>query len=155
MSNAGVRFEREIVQSASVPGVLLVKVPVGYSRSLRFVGGGAVDFVGVVDGIPVAIEAKSCRTDRFDLGRISDKQIEFLKRWSDCGGFSAVMLRFGYRDARLFLICLPMLLKWLDYGMKSVTLKQLSSLPSIPRRDGRWRLECLTTLVRRCYDERE
>ena len=150
---SGIRFERELAESSSVDGIVLVKIPVGYSPTRQFAGGGFVDFLGVADGIPLAVEAKSCRTARFPLRRISQKQMRFLRLWSQCGGCSLILLRYGVRDVRLFVIPLSVLDHWLASGVKSIGLDELRKLPSIPRSEGVWRLDHLITLIRRVTGE--
>jgi len=155
MVQRGIRFEREIVESSVVPGVILVKVPVGYSSSRRFAGGGSVDFLGVIGGVPVAVEAKSCRTARFSLRRISQKQFNFLKKWASCGGCSVIFLRYGMRDIRLFVIPFKVLESWIVSGLKSVGVNELRHLSFIPRVDGKWDMGRLVNIVRRLANESE
>ena len=63
---------------------VVVRVQAGsFSVGNRFIRGaeaGTADLIGVVDGIPVAIEVKT-RT-----GRQTDTQREWAERWTDAGG---------------------------------------------------------------------
>lgn len=145
--NTGVSFEREIHQSASSLGsVVLVKVPVGYSSGLRFAGGGCVDFLGVICGVPFAIEAKSCRGNRFALSRITEKQVQFMERWEAAGGRAVVLLKFSGSDVRVVAIPFRLLMRWRLSGKKGVSRRDLDGLFTITGRTGRWRLDQLSKL---------
>lgn len=151
MRNAGISFEREIAQSASAPGVTLVKLPVGCTRSMKFAGGGSVDFLGVIRGVPVAIEAKSCRGSRFSLSRITDRQLEFMRRWEASGGKSAVLLRFGYRQVVVVVIPLHLILEWASRGKKSVTAGDITVLPHLQGGARRWKIENIPQILEAFY----
>lgn len=152
MRSAGISFEREIVNASSVPGVTIVKVPVGYSKGIKFAGGGSVDFVGVIHGVPVALEAKSCRGSRFSLSRITDRQIEFMRRWESSGGKSAVLLRFGFRHVVVLVIPLRLLLIWIGRGKKSITSRDISTLPRLGGNARRWDIETIPQLLEEFND---
>jgi len=55
--------------------------------------GSPIDFIGVVKGIPVAVECKEIKGGRFPLSRLPRKEFEALKRFQQAGGksFLAVM----------------------------------------------------------------
>ena len=40
-----------------------------------------VDYIGVVQGIPVCFDAKECHTDTFPLQNIHKHQVEFMKQF--------------------------------------------------------------------------
>lgn len=144
---SGVRFEREIYRSAKVDGVTLVKLPVATSSSRRFAGGGYVDFIGAIHGVPVAIEAKCCHNERFYLGRISKQQLLFLERWNACGGVAVVLVKVMTRRPQVFLLTVSLLRHWLQSGKRSVLPEDWKSLPVVPRVDGRWAVEKIPALV--------
>lgn len=145
--NSGVCFEREIVNSATVSGVTVVKVPVGYAKNARFAGGGSVDFLGVIRGVPVALEAKSCRGERFSLNRITDRQLEFMRRWESSGGKAAVLLRFGFRQVCVVVIPFFLIQRWKLSGKRSVTMRDVRRLPHLPGSAKRWCIECIPELM--------
>lgn len=147
MRSSGVSFEREISQSAFLPGVVLVKLPVGCTSRMRFAGGGSVDFLGVIRGVPVALEAKSCRGGRFALRRITDSQLEFLRRWEACGGRSAVLLRFGFRRVVVAVISLRLLLEWISAGKRSVSAADVECLPHLPGSTRGWQLDIIPQML--------
>ncbi|NYE57136.1 Holliday junction resolvase RecU [Carboxydothermus ferrireducens] len=55
--------------------------------------GSPIDFIGVVKGIPVAVECKEVTGDRFPLSRLPRKEFDALKKFQRAGGksFLAVM----------------------------------------------------------------
>ncbi|GIV21994.1 MAG: hypothetical protein KatS3mg023_3745 [Armatimonadota bacterium] len=151
--NSGLAFERELLASASsCEHLVLVKIPVGYSPLKRFAGGGYADMVGNLHGIAIAIEAKSCRGGRFSLGRITDKQLDFLLKWQQAGGYAFVLLRYGYRNVRLVVIDVRQLLAWKAKGKKGISERDIQYLPCIPRRGARWCMEALYSIIQEDVD---
>jgi len=141
-ARTGLHFERELVGSTG-DGVVLVKLAVGSTGKQRFVGGGAVDFLGVIRGVPVAIEAKSCRGTRFALSRVTDKQVQFMKNWEAAGGRAFLLVRFGYRAVQAVAVPYSRLEQWLSSGKKSITIRDIPSLIEVPRSHKRWVLESI------------
>lgn len=63
-----------------------------------------VDFVGIHNGLAVAIEAKETKEEnRFPFSNIKDSQIEFLKRWGELGGKGYYLIRFSTHN-KVFLV---------------------------------------------------
>ena len=57
-----------------------------------------VDYIGVVQGIPVCFDAKESKTDTFSLRNIHPHQFEFMKDFEAQGGVAFVMLHFTMRN---------------------------------------------------------
>ncbi len=57
-----------------------------------------VDYIGVVQGIPVCFDAKESKTDIFSLRNIHEHQYRFMKDFEAQGGISFVMLHFTMRN---------------------------------------------------------
>lgn len=57
-----------------------------------------VDYIGVVQGIPVCFDAKECAEDTFPLANIHDHQIDFMKRFEEQRGISFLILSFTARE---------------------------------------------------------
>ena len=54
-----------------------------------------VDYIGVVQGIPVCFDAKECATKTFPLQNIHEHQIEFMKRFEKQDGIAFIILLFS------------------------------------------------------------
>lgn len=62
-----------------------------------------VDYIGVVQGIPVCFDAKECATDTFPLQNIHPHQINFMKEFEKQDGISFIILYFTERDEFYYL----------------------------------------------------
>jgi recombination protein U len=45
-----------------------------------------VDYIGVVQGVPVCFDAKECAVDTFSLQNVHEHQINFMKEFEEQGG---------------------------------------------------------------------
>lgn len=57
-----------------------------------------VDYIGVIQGIPVCFDAKECATDTFPIHNIHEHQINFMKEFELQDGISFIILYFSTRD---------------------------------------------------------
>ena len=57
-----------------------------------------VDYIGVVQGIPVAFDAKECATDRFSLQNIHPHQVRFMEEFEAQEGIAFFLIHFTGRD---------------------------------------------------------
>ncbi len=57
-----------------------------------------VDYIGVVQGIPVCFDAKECATDRFALANIHDHQVRFMQEFSSQEGIAFFLIHFTHKD---------------------------------------------------------
>ena len=59
-----------------------------------------VDYIGVVQGIPVCFDAKECNTDTFPLQNIHEHQVTFMERFEKQDGISfiyfIILIRMSY-----------------------------------------------------------
>ena len=62
-----------------------------------------VDYIGVVQGIPVCFDAKECRTDAFPLANVHPHQIQFMKDFERQKGIAFLLLYFSGRDLFYYL----------------------------------------------------
>ena len=61
-------------------------------------GRAVVDYLGFVDGVSVALEAKRCASGRLILGdasKVERHQVEFLDWWAMCNGVAIYVLSYG------------------------------------------------------------
>ncbi|MBE5900696.1 MAG: Holliday junction resolvase RecU [Lachnospiraceae bacterium] len=62
-----------------------------------------VDYIGVVQGVPVCFDAKECKTDTFPLQNIHAHQVEFMKEFEAQQGIAFFLLYFSTRDIFYYL----------------------------------------------------
>lgn len=62
-----------------------------------------VDYIGVVQGIPVCFDAKECTTDTFALQNIHEHQVTFMEKFEKQGGISFLILFFSSRNELFYL----------------------------------------------------
>ena len=58
----------------------------------------SVDYIGVVQGIPVCFDAKECMTDTFSLQNIHEHQYRFMQEFEKQGGIAFLMIMFTKRN---------------------------------------------------------
>ena len=61
-----------------------------------------VDYIGVVQSIPVCYDAKECAEDTFPLSNIHEHQIDFMLRFEEQRGISFFIISFTSRDEVYF-----------------------------------------------------
>lgn len=57
-----------------------------------------VDYIGIVQGIPVCFDAKECSADTFPLNNIHEHQMEFMAKFEKQGGISFLILYYSARN---------------------------------------------------------
>lgn len=57
-----------------------------------------VDYIGVVQGIPVCFDAKECTGDTFSMQNIHAHQIDFMEKFEKQQGISFILLYYSHRD---------------------------------------------------------
>lgn len=62
-----------------------------------------VDYIGVVQEIPVCFDAKELQTDTFPLQNVHEHQIEFMKDFEKQGGVSFLVLYYTHRNEMYYL----------------------------------------------------
>lgn len=88
-----------------------------------------VDYIGVVQGIPVCFDAKECHTDTFPLQNIHDHQVTFMKQFEQQQGVSFFLIHYTKRDVFYYLPLRQLLIFWdrmESGGRKSFRFEELS-----------------------------
>lgn len=62
-----------------------------------------VDYIGVVQGIPICFDAKECATDRFPLANVHEHQIRFMKEFEEQYGIAFLLIYFKAKDTFMYL----------------------------------------------------
>lgn len=88
-----------------------------------------VDYIGVVQGIPICFDAKECATKTFPLANIHEHQIEFMKQFEKQGGISFIIIYFTECDKLFYVPFYDVLRFWnraKDGGRKSFTFDEIN-----------------------------
>lgn len=62
-----------------------------------------VDYIGVVQGVPICFDAKECSTDTFSMQNIHEHQICFMKEFEEQEGISFIILYYTHKDEMYYL----------------------------------------------------
>ncbi|MBR3288760.1 MAG: Holliday junction resolvase RecU [Lachnospiraceae bacterium] len=62
-----------------------------------------VDYIGVVQEIPVCFDAKECSVDTFPMSNIHKHQFEFMEDFEEQGGISFILLYFSKKSTAYYL----------------------------------------------------
>lgn len=87
-----------------------------------------VDYLGVVQGIPVCFDAKECSSDTFPLANIHEHQVRFMTDFEQQEGVAFLLLHFTGRDEYYYMPCREMMEFWnrmQNGGRKSFVISEL------------------------------
>ncbi len=62
-----------------------------------------VDYIGVVQGVPVCFDAKECATESFPLANVHEHQIQFMEEFERQEGIAFLLIYFKSRDCFMYL----------------------------------------------------
>lgn len=62
-----------------------------------------VDYIGVVQGIPVCFDAKECATNNFPLANVHKHQIAFMQEFEEQDGIAFLIIYFKKEDRYMYL----------------------------------------------------
>ena len=89
-----------------------------------------VDYIGVVQGIPVCFDAKECNTETFPLANIHAHQVEFMKNFEKQDGVAFILISFTKKNEFYYMRFEELLKFWnrmLDGGRKSFRYEELDA----------------------------
>lgn len=97
-----------------------------------------VDYIGVVQGIPVCFDAKECKDDRFPLKNIHIHQVEFMRDFEKQDGISFILINFTTRGEYYYLPfrTLDSFVKRARDGKKSFNYNELDSRYFVKQEGG-------------------
>lgn len=98
-----------------------------------------VDYIGVVQGIPVCFDAKECHTDTFPLANIHEHQVAFMRRFEAQDGVAFLLIFFTNRDEFYYLRFCDMMRFWERKeagGRKSFRYDELDLSYLLPKVSG-------------------
>jgi len=87
-----------------------------------------VDYIGVVQGVPVCFDAKECNTDTFPLANIHAHQVEFMRNFEKQDGVAFILISFTKRNEFYYMRFEELLKFWnrmLEGGRKSFRYDEL------------------------------
>ena len=98
-----------------------------------------VDYIGVVQGIPVCFDAKECHTDTFPLQNIHKHQVEFMKQFEEQQGVAFFLIHYTKRDVFYYLTLRQLLTFWNRMesgGRKSFRYDELNPAYVLKKKSG-------------------
>ncbi len=98
-----------------------------------------VDYIGVVQGIPICFDAKECAVDTFSLQNIHAHQVDFMQKFEKQGGVAFFLIYYTHRE-EFYYLPFEMLYYFWDRmqkgGRKSFRYDELNPEYFIPRKQG-------------------
>ncbi len=88
-----------------------------------------VDYIGVVQGIPVCFDAKECAKESFPLANVHKHQIQFMREFESQDGVAFLIIYFAAKDIFYYLTLKQLELFWQraeNGGRKSFTYEELN-----------------------------
>ena len=82
-----------LIQKIPTP-ITPLRQEAGRIKDAYFQKKSTVDYIGLVQEIAVAFDAKETKTDRFPLKNIHSHQYEFMEEWEQQGGASFLLILF-------------------------------------------------------------
>ena len=134
-------MEKQLALIQKIPTPI---TPINIDKSTRhitlayFDQKSTIDYIGVVQGIPVCFDAKECHTDRFPIANVHPHQMEFMRRFEKQDGIAFLLIYFTARETFYYLPFRDLERFWqrsLDGGRKSFRYEELDPnyiLPEIP-----------------------
>ena len=89
-----------------------------------------VDYIGVVQGIPVCFDAKECKEDAFPLANVHEHQIQFMAEFEKQDGIAFLLIFFSGRNEFYYLTFRELLKFWnrgKTGGLKRFRYEELDS----------------------------
>lgn len=98
-----------------------------------------VDYIGVVQGVPICFDAKECAVDTFSMSNIHEHQITFMKEFEEQNGIAFLLIYFKKKDLYYYLTYDRLLEFWEraeNGGRKSFRYDELDLNYLIPLQSG-------------------
>lgn len=98
-----------------------------------------VDYIGVVQGIPVCFDAKECHTDTFPLANIHEHQVKFMDNFEIQDGIAFILISFTHRNEFYYMRFQELMKFWnraLEGGRKSFRYEELNPAYFLPESPG-------------------
>ena len=96
-----------------------------------------VDYIGVVQGIPICFDAKECAKETFPLANIHEHQVSFMREFERQGGIAFLIIYYTAKEEYDYMPFSHMERFWLRMkhgGRKSVTYEEIDKTYQIGHR---------------------
>ncbi|HIT89740.1 MAG TPA: Holliday junction resolvase RecU [Candidatus Merdenecus merdavium] len=98
-----------------------------------------VDYMGVVQGIPVCFDAKECNTNTFPLQNIHEHQVKFMEDYEKQNGISFILIYYTNRN-EFFYVTFEKIKGFWDRakagGRKSFTYEEMDQTFRLEQKNG-------------------
>jgi recombination protein U len=87
-----------------------------------------VDYIGVVQGIPVCFDAKECAGDTFSLNNVHEHQLLFMNEFEEQNGVAFLLIYFKKHETYYYMPYKELAYFWkraLEGGRKSIRFDEL------------------------------
>ena len=98
-----------------------------------------VDYIGVVQGIPVCFDAKECHSDTFPIANIHEHQVIFMHDFEQQDGVAFILIYFTHRNEFYYLRYADIERFWnraAEGGRKSFRYEELDPAYFLPQEHG-------------------
>lgn len=98
-----------------------------------------VDYIGVVQGIPICFDAKECATDTFALQNIHEHQVKFMENFEKQGGIAFFLIYYTGKNIFYYLPFEMLKFFWersKEGGRKSFRYEELNPDYILPTKRG-------------------
>ena len=98
-----------------------------------------VDYIGVVQGIPVCFDAKECAADTFALQNIHEHQVKFMGEFEKQKGVAFFLIYYTHKDSFYYLPYEMLRFFWdraKEGGRKSFRYEELNPSYVLPKKHG-------------------
>ena len=98
-----------------------------------------VDYIGVVQGIPVCFDAKECAQDTFALANIHEHQVSFMRDFESQGGVAFLLIYYSAKDLFYYLrlaYLMPFWERMMGGGRKSFRFDEIEEDFILPKKQG-------------------
>lgn len=98
-----------------------------------------VDYIGVVQGIPVCFDAKECNTDTFSMQNLHPHQVHFMENFEKQGGIAFLLIFYTHKNEILYLTSADMQKFWKRMevgGRKSFRYDEIDPAFLLPKKAG-------------------
>ena len=96
-----------------------------------------VDYIGVIQGIPVCFDAKECKKTTFALQNIHPHQVDFMRRFEQQDGIAFFLINYSKRDIYYYLSIDALMPFWeraKNGGRKSFRFDELDTEWILPQK---------------------
>ncbi len=98
-----------------------------------------VDYIGVVQGVPICFDAKECAIDTFSINNVHEHQIDFMREFEAQNGIAFLLIYYKKQDLYYYLTFDKLYEFWLraeSGGRKSFRFEELDSTYQIKMQGG-------------------